>query len=100
MKAFVFAGVEQRYSFPLDTVSGFFNGVPVTLTISEWDFSRISGKIEAGPLTGMAFGPEAPRTGGPTSPLKTLTVTTRADFRASGDIGPKLSVQALCHLPR
>jgi len=96
----LFAGVAQRYSFPSDTGAGLFNGVPVTLTISEWDFSRINGKIETGPLTGTARGSEAPRTGGPTSPRKTLTVTTRADFRASGNIGPMLGVSALCHVPR
>ena len=97
---YLYAGVEQRYSFPLDTGPGLFNGVPVTLTISEWDFSRISGKIEAGPMTGTASGPDAPRTGGTTSPLKTLTVTTTADFRASGDIGPMMGASAQCHAPR
>jgi hypothetical protein len=78
-------------------------GVPVTLEISEWQDTRISGSVKAGPFTGVATGPQAPRDGGPDGPLKPITVSGSAHFLAardfSGDTIDNLVGRRKCHQP-
>jgi predicted small lipoprotein YifL len=93
-------GVEGKASigFPMhhDRVA---RGVPVTLEITQWRETQISGSVSAGPFTGVASGPEAPRVGGPSGPLEDLTVSGSAQFQASGDISNALMGRTMCHKP-
>jgi len=75
-------------------------GVPVTLEITQWQATRISGSVSAGPFTGVAGGPQAPRDGdGPNSPLKPITVNGAAQFQASGEITSPMTGDTWCHNP-
>jgi hypothetical protein len=72
-------------------------GNQVTLEISEWTANRISGSVSAGPFTGVAGGPLAPRDGdGPNSPLKPITVNGSARFQAVGEITSRITGETLC----
>ena len=74
-------------------------GVQVTLEINEWQDTSIRGSVSAGPFTGVANGPQAPRDGdGPVSPLKPITVNGSAQFQASGEITSPLW-GTVCHKP-
>ena len=74
-------------------------GVQVTLEINEWQDTSIRGSVSAGPFTGVANGPQAPRDGdGPASPLKPITVSGSAQFQASGEITSPLW-GTVCHKP-
>jgi hypothetical protein len=88
--------------FPMDG-DRVARGVPVTLEITEWQATRISGSISAGPFTGVAGGPQAPRDGGPGGPLKPITVSGSAQFHAardfSGDTIDNLVGRTRCHQP-
>lgn len=75
-------------------------GVPVTLEITQWQATRIIGSVSAGPFTGYAGGPQAPRDGdGPNSTLKRITVYGSAQFQASGKITSPLYGRTDCHKP-
>ena len=85
--------------FPMDG-DRVARGVPVTLEITDWQATRISGSVSAGPFTGAAGGPDAPRDGGgPNSPLKPITVNGSAQFQASGKITNPISGRTECHNP-
>lgn len=75
-------------------------GNHVTLVITEWQPTSISGTVSAGPFTGVAGGPLAPKDGdGPTSPLKPITVSGSAQFHAAGEITSRMTGQTRCHNP-
>jgi hypothetical protein len=96
------AGGKVNIYFPMDG-NRVARGVPVTLEISEWQATRISGSVSAGPFTGVAGGPQAPRDGGPTGPLKPITVSGSAQFHAardfSGDTIDNMVGRTSCHQP-
>jgi len=75
-------------------------GNHVTLVITEWQPTSISGTVSAGPFTGVAGGPQAPRDGdGPVSPLKPITVSASAQFHAAGEITNRMTGDTRCHNP-
>ncbi len=75
-------------------------GNHVTLVITEWQPTSISGTVSAGPFTGVAGGPLAPKDGdGPTSPLKPITVSGSAQFHAAGEITNRMTGDTRCHNP-
>ena len=85
--------------FPMDG-DRVARGVQVTLEITQWQDAKISGSVSAGPFTGVANGPQAPRDGdGPNSPLKPITVSGSAQFQASGKITNALFGRTECHNP-
>lgn len=96
-------GIEgtAKIGFPMhDEVA---RGVPVSLEITEWGETTITGSVNAGPFTGVAAGPEAPREGGANGPLKPLTVNGSAEFHVerdfSGDAIDNMVGRRKCHKP-